>query len=199
MTPIRFLTVLRLHCSFTLVCSLGMRSWLVFSLFFWKYYYFSDFQISHKSRKSVFSETNKKCMIKNACPNDVWMWESCRYLKKRYLMGSKNAFLETFRENDHIANFYRVVRSLLHFNLAAKTHIHTLTSPSTKNAKTWSTNARNYNKITYQLELWRWTCANSSKVFWIPIFGANSSFTTKLISWPGNKNSPYGNLFLLCV
>ena len=92
LTPIRFLTVLRLHCSFTLVFHSGMRSWLVFSLFFWKYYYFSDFQISHKSRKSVFSETNRKCMIKNACLNDVWMWESCRYLKKRCLMGSKNVF-----------------------------------------------------------------------------------------------------------
>ena len=78
-TPIRFLTVLSIHYGFTLVCHSGMRSSLVFSLFFWKHYYFSDFQFSHKSRKSVFSETNRKCMIKKACLNDVWMWESCRY------------------------------------------------------------------------------------------------------------------------
>ena len=48
-----------------------------------------------------------------------------------------------------------------------------------KKCETWSRNAKNYTKMTY-----------SPRVFGFQFLGANSIFTTRLITWPGNKNSP---------
>ena len=72
---------------------------------------------------------------------------------------------------EYMANFYRVVRSLLDFSLVAK-----YTKYASKVRKSRPKNAKNYTKMTYRPDLWHRTYKNSSRVVGFQFLGANSSF-----------------------
>ena len=91
----------------------------------------------------------------------------------------------------HMANFYRVVRSLLDFSLAAK---------YTKCASKVRKYGPEMREITPKWRIDPIYDVGHAKTaqkfldsnFWeqIPVF------TTRLIPWPGNKNSPYEHIFV---
>ena len=80
-------------------------------------------------------------------------------------------------------DFYRVVRSLLDFNLAAKYKM------CFKSAKIWPKNAKNCTKMSYRPDLWRVKHKNSSKTLDFNFWKQIPDFTAMLIPWPGNKKT----------